>query len=79
VNNNYCNILFGVALINNEKKPTYKWIFQNVVEINGTEPLMIIISDSDLATNSAIEEEFPNAQKRLCSWHVMRNLKFHFR
>ena len=37
----------------------------------------VIVTDRDLALVGAIREEFPNAHKLLCRWHIQQNiLKF---
>lgn len=34
---------------------------------------MSVITDGDMAMRNAIRTIFPNAQHRLCAWHLIRN------
>ena len=79
VNNNYGNILFGIALINDETGSTYSWVLTQFKDIMKKDPLLII-SDSDPSLIEAINKVYPFVSHRLCSWHILRNLhkKFNF-
>jgi len=77
IDNNYKNVLFGLALVNDETKETYKWLLGEFCEMHTKQP-GLIYSDQDLAITSAIEETLPNTPHRLCSWHIVRNLRRNF-
>jgi len=74
----YRNIIFAIAFLNNESEETYSWIFSAFKSIMKKDPLLII-TDMDPSLTGAIAKEYPNVQKRLCSWHVCRNLQRNFR
>ena len=66
VDNQYQNILFGLAFISNELKSTYSWILTQFKSMTQQEPT-VIYSDGDLALGSTVNEIFPNIEHRLCS------------
>ena len=74
VNNNYQNVLFGLALINDETIATYRWVLRNFLELTQINP-QLVITDNDHALKSAIREEFAGVPHRLCGWHVARSLR----
>jgi len=78
VNNYYRNVIFGIALINNELESTYGWILSEFKRIMRTFP-RLVVSDMDKSLTSAIRNEFPEVPHRLCAWHVGRNLRKQFR
>lgn len=73
VDNHLKNIVFGVALMFNETIESYKWLLKNFLEAMGDKAPVSVLTDQDAAMCAAIEEVFPNAKHRLCSWHLQRN------
>jgi len=78
VDREYRNILFGLALINNEKGDTYNWVLQQFLEIMNLKKPKPIVSDMDTSLTRAIKEVFGGIPHRLCAWHVSRNLRKQF-
>ncbi|XP_058753695.1 protein FAR1-RELATED SEQUENCE 5-like [Vicia villosa] len=73
VNNHNHNIIFGGAIVANEKEETYVWVLEQILEaMSGKSPISVI-TDGDLAMKKAIKRVFPNAYHRLCAWHLIRN------
>ena len=66
VDENYRNILFGMALVNDETLPTYIWVLRTFFQINPKKPTLII-SDSDKSLCSSIATEARCREHRLCS------------
>ncbi|XP_058776060.1 protein FAR1-RELATED SEQUENCE 5-like [Vicia villosa] len=73
VNNHNHNIIFGGAIVANEKEETYVWVLEQILEaMSGKSPISVI-TDGDLAMKKAIKNVFLNAYHRLCAWHLIRN------
>jgi len=77
IDNNFKNIVFAFALINNESKETYQWVLNSFFKHVG-DKCTLVVSDSDNALCSAIKEELKGVPHRLCCWHIARNLKRNF-
>jgi hypothetical protein len=74
VNHHGQSILFGAALISKENTETFVWLFETWLKcMNGRSP-NAIITDQDRAMKNAINVVFPNAQHRLCLWHILKKL-----
>ncbi|XP_074358070.1 protein FAR1-RELATED SEQUENCE 5-like [Apium graveolens] len=56
VNHHYQNILFGFALIRDEKETTYRWVLKTWLEAVDNKPPITIITDQDIALSNAISE-----------------------
>ncbi|XP_058741737.1 protein FAR1-RELATED SEQUENCE 5-like [Vicia villosa] len=73
VNNHNHNIIFGGAIVANEKEETYVWVLEQILEaMSGKSPISVI-TDGDLAMKKAIKKEFLNAYHWLCAWHLICN------
>ncbi|XP_076956854.1 protein FAR1-RELATED SEQUENCE 5-like [Bidens hawaiensis] len=85
VNHHGQSILFGGALLENEKQDTFEWLFQTFIKCMFDKHPLAIITDQDKAICNAIKTAFPNTQHRYCSWHIkkhetehLRGLKVHY-
>lgn len=68
-------VLFGAALLSNEKIESYRWLLQTFLRaMGGVEP-RLIITDECASMKAAISVDFPTSTHRLCMWHIMRKLK----
>ncbi|KAL6623021.1 hypothetical protein ACP70R_032900 [Stipagrostis hirtigluma subsp. patula] len=77
INGNGNNILFGCALLENQKADTFGWLFKAFLEVmNGKKPALIM-TDQDSAMRSSIKEILPGTLHRLCVWHIWRNIVKH--
>lgn len=70
VNHHYQSILFGFALIRDEKEDSYIWVLKNWLEAIGNKPPISIITDQDIALGNAIAEVLPNTNHLYCTWHI---------
>ncbi|XP_074342030.1 protein FAR1-RELATED SEQUENCE 5-like [Apium graveolens] len=70
VNHHYQNILFGFALIRDEKETTYRWVLKTWLEAVDNKPPITIITDQDIALSNAISEVMPNTNHTYCTWHI---------
>ncbi|XP_074323269.1 protein FAR1-RELATED SEQUENCE 5-like [Apium graveolens] len=68
----YQNILFGFALIRDEKETTYRWVLKAWLEAVDNKTHITIITDQDIALSNAIAEVMPNTNHTYCTWHISR-------
>jgi hypothetical protein len=73
VNHHKQTILFGAALLYNEKADSFVWLFKTFLQaMSGKQP-QTIFTDQCAAIIKAIGKVFPNAIHRLCLWHLYQN------
>lgn len=77
VNHHRQSILFGCALLSNEKYESFTWLFRQwLICMNGKAPKAIITyQDSEIC--SAIKKVFPNTPYRFCPWHIRKHINEH--
>ncbi|CAN6181097.1 unnamed protein product [Urochloa humidicola] len=74
VNHHKANVLFGAALLSNEKIESYTWLFKTFLNaMGGVEPA-VIITDEDASMKVAIQNVFLRSIHRLCMWHILRKV-----
>nr|XP_043625956.1 protein FAR1-RELATED SEQUENCE 7-like [Erigeron canadensis] len=73
VNHHGQSIIFGGALLENEKQETFEWLFKQFSECMFGKHPSAIITNQDKAIGNAIRKEFPNTRHRYCSWHISRH------
>nr|KAJ0203496.1 hypothetical protein LSAT_V11C500292580 [Lactuca sativa] len=79
VNHHGQSILFGGALLANEKEETFEWLFEHFLKcMFGKYPKAIII-DQDKVMGNAIKKVFPDTRHRFCSWHIKKHETEHLR
>ncbi|XP_073358034.1 protein FAR1-RELATED SEQUENCE 5-like [Aegilops tauschii subsp. strangulata] len=82
VNGHSRTIVFGWALLQDEKADTFKWLFETFVDVMGGKKPRVVLTDQDAAMKKAVPKVFPDAFHRFCIWHVCRkareNLKVYF-
>ncbi|KAF5824312.1 putative transcription factor FAR family [Helianthus annuus] len=79
VNHHGQSILFGGALLENEKQDTFEWLFQNFLKCMFDKYPSAIITDQDKAICNAIKIVFPKTRHRYCSWHIKKHEIEHLR
>ncbi|XP_058087104.1 protein FAR1-RELATED SEQUENCE 4-like [Magnolia sinica] len=67
-------VLLGCALIANETKESYVWLFRTWLEAMSGQPPKAIITNEDKAIKAAIMEVFPETRHRLCLWHILEKV-----
>uniref|UniRef100_A0ACD5ZNL7 Uncharacterized protein n=1 Tax=Avena sativa TaxID=4498 RepID=A0ACD5ZNL7_AVESA len=71
--NNHGRILvFGCALLQDQKAETFKWMFQTFLHVMGWKMPRAIIMDQDEGMKKAIAEVMPQVRHRFCKFNVMR-------
>nr|XP_043616310.1 protein FAR1-RELATED SEQUENCE 5-like [Erigeron canadensis] len=73
VNHHGQSILFGGALLENEKEETFQWLFEHFLKCMFNKYPAAIITDQDKAIGNAICKVFPNTRHRYCVWHINRH------
>ncbi|XP_023739809.1 protein FAR1-RELATED SEQUENCE 7-like [Lactuca sativa] len=79
VNHHGQSILFGGALLENEKEETFKWLFEHFLKCMFEKYPSAIITDQDKAIGNAISKVFPNTRHRFCAWHIKKHEQVHLR
>ena len=75
INGHGRTVIFGYALIENQKAETFSWVFNTLMEVMDGKRPGIIITDQDAAMKKAISEIFGSEIHRNCFWHIMRNAR----
>ncbi|XP_057452917.1 protein FAR1-RELATED SEQUENCE 5-like [Lotus japonicus] len=72
--NHHCQtIVFGTAVLTNEKEESYVWVLEQfLAAMKGKEP-SAVITDGAPAMRNAITRILPKAHHRLCAWHLLQN------
>ncbi|KAL4580155.1 hypothetical protein LXL04_016336 [Taraxacum kok-saghyz] len=73
------SILFGGALLENEKEETFEWLFEHFLKCMFSKYTNSIITDQDKAISNAIKKVFPNSRHRFCTWHIKKHELEHLR
>jgi transposase-like protein len=74
VNHHGHSILLGCALLANELKDTYIWLFRTFLACMSDKAPIGIVTDQCGAICGAVSEVLPNTRHRLCLWHIMKKL-----
>ncbi|CAN6446628.1 unnamed protein product [Victoria cruziana] len=67
-------IIFGCALLVDEKKESFKWLFEQWLHCMGGQAPVSFFTDQNLAMTAAVKEVFPNTMHRLCNWHIYQKV-----
>nr|KAJ0191387.1 hypothetical protein LSAT_V11C800445480 [Lactuca sativa] len=79
VNHHGQSILFGGALLENEKEETFEWLFEHFLKCMFGKYPKAIITDQDKAIGNAIRKVFPKTRHRFCSCHIRKHETEHLR
>ncbi|XP_049933646.1 protein FAR1-RELATED SEQUENCE 5-like [Nymphaea colorata] len=74
VNHHSQSIIFGCALLVDEKKGTFKWLFQEWLHAMGGRAPMAFITDQNLVIKEVVVETFPDTVHRCCSWDILTEM-----
>ncbi|XP_026459702.1 protein FAR1-RELATED SEQUENCE 5-like [Papaver somniferum] len=66
------SITFGFALLGDETKETFTWLFKTWLEAMGGTPPIFILTDQDQAMTIAIATVLPRTRHRYCLWHIKK-------
>ena len=73
------NIVFGMALINDETFETYEWALRVFFEFHNEKLPRVIVTDSDPSLLKAIKPYESEVCHFLCQWHIAKNLTRNFK
>ena len=74
VNHHWQLILFGCALLADEQKDTFVWLFNKWLKcMYGVAP-KLIITDQDAQIDNVIKMIFPTTRHRYYFWHVRKHI-----
>ncbi|PIA64854.1 hypothetical protein AQUCO_00100371v1 [Aquilegia coerulea] len=74
VNHHGQSVLLGCALVTDETKASFLWVFRTWLTVMQGGPPKAIITDHHRTINLAIAEAFPQTCHRICLGHVMRRV-----
>ncbi|CAN1339774.1 Protein FAR1-RELATED SEQUENCE 5 [Linum perenne] len=75
VNHHFQTCLFGSALLENENATNYIWVLETLAKAMGGKKPDAVVTDGDKSMLKAINQVFPDATHRRCSWHLRKNIK----
>ncbi|XP_062017992.1 protein FAR1-RELATED SEQUENCE 5-like [Rosa rugosa] len=73
-NNHIATVVFGFALIRDEKEDTYTWVFRNFLESMNYKQPVSVLTDGDESVRNVVVLLMLGARHRLCAWHIGRNI-----
>ncbi|KAG9444363.1 hypothetical protein H6P81_015703 [Aristolochia fimbriata] len=79
VNHHGQSVLLGCGLLSSGSTENYTWLFKGMLECMSGWPPIAIITDTSKALLDAVAQVFPQAQHRLCLWHVMKKIPDKFK
>ncbi|XP_016486813.1 protein FAR1-RELATED SEQUENCE 5 isoform X1 [Nicotiana tabacum] len=72
VNHHGQPVLFGCALLINESKASFSWLFSTWLMAMCGKPPVSITTDHDRVIRLAVRQVFPEARHRFCKWHIFK-------
>ncbi|XP_022685196.1 protein FAR1-RELATED SEQUENCE 5-like [Setaria italica] len=79
VNHHRSTVVFGCGILSDETILSYVWLLEALLEAMHQKHPKSLITDGDAAMMRAIEIVMPDADHRLCSWHIEQNMLKRFR
>ncbi|CAJ2667584.1 unnamed protein product [Trifolium pratense] len=73
LNNHTQTIIFGAALLYDEKIPSFQWLFETFLKAMGGAKPKTILTDQDAAMAKAVSLVMPETFHGLCTWHIRQN------
>lgn len=75
VNHHLQSVTFGCALLMDETKGSYVWLFETWIAAMGGRHPVSLVTDRDKAMEGAISRVFPNTRHLFCKWHILSRSK----
>lgn len=75
VNHHLQSVTFGCALLMDETKGSYIWLFETWLAAMGGRHPVSLVTDRDKAMEGAITRVFPNVCHYFCKWHILSRCK----
>jgi predicted DNA-binding protein (UPF0251 family) len=70
-------VIFGAALMCDQTKDSFEWVFTMFLEAHGGKKPITIFTDQDIAMGAALEKIMPDTRHGLCVWHIGQNCLKH--
>jgi hypothetical protein len=78
LNQHRSTVIFFCGIISRETTQAYEWLLKTFLTAMAQKHPISVITDGDIAMQSAIKSIFPGFNHRLCTWHIERNIIHHF-
>lgn len=65
--------VFGAAMLYNETKESFEWLFSTFLKTMSSKAPTTIFTNQDKAMEYAIQSVFPSTNHRICIWHLCQN------
>ncbi|KAJ4767531.1 Protein FAR1-RELATED SEQUENCE 5 [Rhynchospora pubera] len=65
--------IFGAALMCDQTKDSFEWVFSKFLEAHGGKKPITIFTDQCSAMGPALEKVMPDTRHGLCVWHIGQN------
>ncbi|KAK2655563.1 hypothetical protein Ddye_008615 [Dipteronia dyeriana] len=75
VNHHKSTTIFGFGLLEEETVETYTWLLRTFLVSMHYKMPQSVVTDGDKAMHKAIKTMMPNSVRRLCCWHLERNVQ----
>ncbi|KAI0507191.1 hypothetical protein KFK09_013312 [Dendrobium nobile] len=73
VNHHKQAVIFGSALLHDESKKSYKWLFDTFKTAMSGKQSKTVLTDRSALMTEAIAEMWPGTFHRYCVWHIYQN------
>lgn len=70
-------IPFGLCLLAGQDEKSYTWVFEQIKDILVQEEIPmpnLLVTDRDRACLKAMEAVFPEVPRRICEWHLLKDV-----
>lgn len=75
INHHLQSVTFGCALLMDETKGSYVWLFETWLAAMGGRHPASLFTDRDKAMEGAISRVFPRTRHCFCKWHILSRCK----
>lgn len=75
VNNHLQSVTYGCALLMDETKGSYVWLFETWLTAMGGRHPISLFTDRDKAMEGAISRAFPRTRHCFCKWYILSRCK----
>ncbi|KAJ3684859.1 hypothetical protein LUZ61_014023 [Rhynchospora tenuis] len=70
-------VIFGVALMCDQTKESFEWVFTKFLEVHGDKKPITIFTNQHSAMGLALEKVMPDTRHGFCTWHIEQNCVKH--
>ncbi|CAG8790622.1 12157_t:CDS:2, partial [Racocetra fulgida] len=78
IDNHNRSRLVATAVVSDETKDTYIWIFENIIKATGGLAPRLLYTDADPVMIAAVDSCLPMTKHHFCLFHIHKNLEKHF-